>query len=603
MLKLKSLSIKNFMSFGNVRQTLPLNTEQLTLVLGDNLDVPSNSGSSRNGVGKSSILNAICFALYGQSLSNIRKDNLVNLTNEKNMEVILEFEKDGNNYRIERGRKPNYFRFFIGDKELTNDEKSEISGENEKDEAQGESKETQKEIERIIGVSSDLFKQIIGLNTYSLPFLALPAKNQRDIVEELLGITQLSEKAEKLKELLKVTKDLITEEEFKIKAIKETNGKIQSSIDELREKSLKWDTKHSAEIEHMRLQIETLLEIDVESDIVLHKNYEKSNSLNSQLLKSKREKTSKENNLKDLMKRREQYQLDLTAAAEHSCPTCHQEIHDQQQEDIRKSIEEKLLTVVSQIEPLEKEISNIKTTIDSFDKELKELGVVKKPFYSNIDDAYNHRTKLDTFGDRLQKSMDEKNPLDEHIIGQQEALLQKVDLENLQQLTVLREHQEFLLKLLTSKDSAVRKKIIDQNLNYLNHRLGHYVEKLGLPHNVTFMNDLNVMIAEHGRELDFDNLSRGEKTRLILGLSFSFRDVYESLNSTVNLLYLDEIVDLGLDGAGLEYALELLKKMSRENNRSIFLVSHKEELIPRVNNTLTVIKENGFSSFTVGEGI
>lgn len=598
MLKLKKLSIKNFMSFGNVKQTLPLDTENLTLVLGDNLDVPSNSGSSRNGVGKSSILNAVCYALYGTSLSNIRKDNLINLTNSKNMEVVLDFEKNGINYRIERGRKPNYFRFFVGDRQLESDE--EVS---EKDEAQGESRETQKEVERVIGVSPELFKQIIGLNTYSPPFLSLPAKSQRDIVEELLGITQLSEKAEKLKELLKTTKELITEEEFKVKTIKETNEKVQKSIDDLRRKSADWDRKHENDIDRLTKQIETLLEINIDNDITLNKNYEKSNRLNSSMLKLKRERNSKDNNLKELSKRLIQYQTNLTTTADHSCPTCGQDIHDNKQEEIRTSIEEKLKLVSAQIEPLISEIQNIEKEMSTLSEEIKSLGEVQKPFYSDIDEAYNHRSKLDSCSSTLQKLIEEKNPLDEHIIGQQEGLLQKLDLEQLQHLNVLREHQEFLLKLLTSKDSAVRKKVIDQNLNYLNYRLIHYVEKLGMPHNVLFQNDLTVMITEHGRELDFDNLSRGEKTRLILGLSFAFRDVYESLNSTVNMLYLDEIVDLGLDGAGLEYALELLKKMSRENTKSIFLVSHREELQPRVNNVMVVIKENGFSSILLNDSL
>lgn len=596
MLKLKKLSIKNFMSFGNVKQTLPLDTENLTLVLGDNLDVPSNSGSSRNGVGKSSILNAVCYALYGTSLSNIRKDNLINLTNSKNMEVVLDFEKNGVNYRIERGRKPNYFRFFVGDRQLESDD--EVS---EKDEAQGESRETQKEVERVIGVSPELFKQIIGLNTYSPPFLSLPAKSQRDIVEELLGITQLSEKAEKLKELLKTTKELITEEEFKVKTIKETNEKVQKSIDDLRLKSADWDKKHDNDIDRLTKQIETLLEINIDNDIILNKNYEKSNRLNSSMLKLKRERNSKDINLKELSKRLSQYQTNLTTTADHSCPTCGQEIHDNKQEEIRSSIDEKLKLVSAQIEPLISEIQNIEKEMSTLSEEIKSLGEVQKPFYSDIDEAYNHRSKLDSCSSTLQKLIEEKNPLDEHIIGQQEGLLQKLDLEQLQHLNVLREHQEFLLKLLTSKDSAVRKKVIDQNLNYLNYRLIHYVEKLGMPHNVLFQNDLTVMITEHGRELDFDNLSRGEKTRLILGLSFAFRDVYESLNSTVNMLYLDEIVDLGLDGAGLEYALELLKKMSRENTKSIFLVSHREELQPRVNNVMIVIKENGFSSILLND--
>jgi DNA repair exonuclease SbcCD ATPase subunit len=154
-----------------------------------------------------------------------------------------------------------------------------------------------------------------------------------------------------------------------------------------------------------------------------------------------------------------------------------------------------------------------------------------------------------------------------------------------------------LLKLLTNKDSFIRKKIIDQNLNYLNNRLSYYIEKLGLPHSVVFLNDLNVEISYFGQDLDFDNLSRGERNRLILSMSFAFRDVWENLYQNINLLFVDELMDSGLDLAGVEAGLGILKKMSRERDKNIYLISHKEELIGRVNNILRVIKENGFTSY------
>ena len=161
----------------------------------------------------------------------------------------------------------------------------------------------------------------------------------------------------------------------------------------------------------------------------------------------------------------------------------------------------------------------------------------------------------------------------------------------------LKEHQEFLHKLLTNKDSFIRKKIIDQNLQYLNYRLSYYLEKLGLPHDVKFASDLSVEITEYGRDLDFDNLSRGERNRLILGMSWSFRDVWESLYQNINLLFIDELVDSGMDANGVENSMSILKKMGRERQKNIYLISHKEELASRVTNVLKVIKENGFTSY------
>ena len=154
------------------------------------------------------------------------------------------------------------------------------------------------------------------------------------------------------------------------------------------------------------------------------------------------------------------------------------------------------------------------------------------------------------------------------------------------------------MKLLTNKDSFVRKRIIDQNLAYLNVRLGSYLQAIGLPHEVKFLNDLNVEITELGRELDFHNLSRGEMNRVVLSLSWAFRDVWESLYMPINLLFIDELMDNGFDMSGTEKTLAILKKISRERNKSIFLVSHKDELIGRVDNILRVVKTNGFTEYS-----
>ena len=173
----------------------------------------------------------------------------------------------------------------------------------------------------------------------------------------------------------------------------------------------------------------------------------------------------------------------------------------------------------------------------------------------------------------------------------------KIDYDAMNGLTELLQHQDFLLKLLTNKDSFIRKRIIDQNLSYLNSRLEQYLNRIGLPHTVKFNNDLTVSITELGRDLDFDNLSRGERNRLILSLSWSFRDVWESLYQPINLLFIDELVDSGMDSSGVENSLAILKKMSRDASKSIWLVSHKDELASRVHNILRVVKENGYTNY------
>ena len=175
--------------------------------------------------------------------------------------------------------------------------------------------------------------------------------------------------------------------------------------------------------------------------------------------------------------------------------------------------------------------------------------------------------------------------------------VEEINYDMMNELSRVKDHQDFLHKLLTNKDSFIRKRIIDQNLSYLNARLGQYLDRIGLPHTVKFLNDLTVSIEELGRELDFDNLSRGERNRLILSLSWAFRDVWESLYQPINLLFIDEVIDTGMDSSGVENSLAILKKMAREGNRSVWLVSHKDELAGRVNNVLSVVKENGFTTY------
>jgi DNA repair exonuclease SbcCD ATPase subunit len=185
MLKLKKLTVKNFMSFGNIAHEVDLDDELLTLVLGENRDTGIViDGSGSNGAGKSSLICAISYVFFDKALGNIKKDNLVNKLNEKNMEVTIDFTKNNDSYRIIRGRKPNVLKFFVNNQEF------------DESKAQGENRETQPEIEKVIGINYELFKEIITLSAQNEPFLKLGAAKQREIIEELLGITQLSSKAE-----------------------------------------------------------------------------------------------------------------------------------------------------------------------------------------------------------------------------------------------------------------------------------------------------------------------------------------------------------------------------------------------------------------------
>jgi DNA repair exonuclease SbcCD ATPase subunit len=277
----------------------------------------------------------------------------------------------------------------------------------------------------------------------------------------------------------------------------------------------------------------------------------------------------------------------------HECHTCGQPFHDSKHQQVMEAKQKDLAVHRESCATYSTLLSELETAHTS----LGTLGKPPKMFYDKESDAIHHQATLANLEKQIADKATEVDPYGEQIEEMTGQALQEVSYDTLNELTRLQEHQEFLLKLLTSKDSFIRKKIIEQNLSYLNARLTHYLDRVGLPHTVVFQNDLTVSIEELGRELDFDNLSRGERNRLILSMSWAFRDVFESLYQPINLLFIDEMIDNGLDTQGVESSLALLKQMSRERHKSIWLVSHRDELAGRVENILKVVKENGFTSY------
>jgi DNA repair exonuclease SbcCD ATPase subunit len=584
MIKIKELTVKNFMSVGNQTQAVDFAKEHLTLVLGENLDQGGDDSGSRNGTGKTTIVNALSFALFGNALTNIKKDNLINKINNKNMLVTLAFEKDGVEYRVERGRKPSILKFYVNDIEQED---------GETDDAQGDSRETQKDIDELLGMSHDMFKHIIALNTYTEPFLSMRAADQREIIEQLLGVTQLSEKADTLKEMIKSTKDAILQESANIEATKKSNEKIEVSINSLISRQSAWNQQRDQTMVKIANAIVELESVDIEKELLIHaelKEYDARKARSSSLNK---EKATLESAIAQADRTSKKYLTELESLGNKQCHACEQALHDHKHEEMTKKAQENL-------DEAQRYATKLLNDWKKIHDEIEEIGeILQRPntYYDTIEEALKHQNNVKSLENQLESKAVEIDPYQEQIDELRNTALQEISWDTINELNSIKEHQEFLLKLLTSKDSFIRKKIIDQNLAYLNNRLTYYLDKLGLPHTVTFLNDLNVEITQLGQDLDFDNLSRGERTRLILSMSLAFRDVWESLYQQVSLLFVDELIDNGLDASGVEGALATLKKIARERKKNVFLISHKDELIGRVNNVLKVIKENGFTSY------
>lgn len=584
-IKLKNLTVRNFMSVGNQTQAIDFDRGQLTLVLGENLDLGGDDSGARNGTGKTTIINGLSYAIYGQALTNIKRDNLINKINSKGMLVTVTFEKDGVEYHVERGRKPNLLKFSI------NGQEQELG---DLDESQGDSRETQKSIEEMIGMSHEMFKHLVALNTYTEPFLSMKSADQRSIIEQLLGITLLSEKAEALKEQIKVTKDAIASENTRIETVKASNDRIQQSIEALERKQKLWEEQKETAVENLRKSIERLSNIDIDAEIVGQRalvdwtqRKKERDSLNSLLAKQTATLEKEQRVLEKLQK-------ELASLADHKCHSCGQDLHDIKHSDMQaaktKQIQDSQGLITEHLEEL--------AMLNEALALLGEQGDCPSVFYDNLEQALDHKNTLSSLEKDLTIKEAETNPYTEQIAELKNTAVQEIDWNYLNDLTKVKDHQEFLHKLLTNKDSFVRKKIIDQNLAFLNQRLTYYLDRIGLPHTVEFQNDLSVIITQLGQDLDFDNLSRGERNRLILSLSWAFRDVWENLYHNINLLFIDELVDSGMDASGVESSIAVLKKMTRERDKNVFLISHRDDLTSRVNHVLKVIKENGFTSYS-----
>ena len=583
MLKIKELTVKNFMSVGNQAQAIKFANKNLVLVIGENMDLGGDDAGARNGTGKRTIINALSYVFFGEALTNIRRDNLVNKTNEKGMLVSVKFVKNNIEYTIERGRKPQIFKFYANN----------IEQNIESNEAQGENRETQIEINKLMGMTHAMFKNIIALNTYTQPFLSTKANEQREIIEQLLGITLLSQKSDLLKEKQKATKQILTEEKLKIDAKVASNEKITESIESLKIRSSAWQTQKEADSKSFAEAIAELEKVDIKAELDSHKRLQKHNENYIKLLSLQKEKAYHEDSYTKAKTTVEKTVSDLEYAAQQKCPTCEQELKDDKHKLLVGKLKATLTESKEYSAKLESDLAKIQQDIDA----IGDLGNTPDTYYDTIDEAYNHKGSLKDLKRQLDQNEKKQDPYAEQVEELTKSAIQKIDYTKVNELEDLHRHQEFLYKLLTAKDSFIRTRIIEQNLTYLNQRLAFFLGKVKLPHTVTFQSDLSVRIEELGRELDFDNLSRGERNRLILSLSWAFRDVWESLYQQINLLFIDELIDAGMDISGVESSMAVLKDMSRTQQKNIFLISHKDELVSRVNSVLKVVKENGFTNY------
>lgn len=571
----KSISLRNFLSYGNQTQTIDLYDQGGVNVLGENLDLGGGNGS-----GKSGIINALCYALYNKPFGSISLERLINRTNDsKNtqMEVCLVFEKGGHQYEIFRSRgSENTISFTRDGVDITPGK-----GVTECDNL----------IAGVIGLSYELFTRIIVFSGTSVDFLQLPIAKQRALIEELFGISLLSEKAKLLKESISTTNQDIKIIEAVIKQQENSAALHTRQLAEAAERIAHWDRQTRQNINSIEALIAQISEVDFEAEQALHT---KKGELTQNLTCARGVLAAKKSELNNLSAALNKDLTELEHLTKAKCPYCLQDFANAQ--DKIALLNMGIETRTQKLGELDAEITQHAAQCDATAQELK--AAVDSISHQNFGELLQAKDNAVQNATRLQALKSAQNPHIEPHAALAEQGIVNIDTAKLDELKERAEHQTFLFKLLTDKNSFLRQKIISKNIPFLNMRLNGYTSQLGLPHIVSFDPDMSCTVAEFSRELDYDNLSQGEKKRVSTALMLAFRDVQHHLHSPDNLLFVDELDGGAMDVPGIDSIVRLLKQIARDDGASAFVISHHPAVTGRFDQILYVRKEHGFSSIS-----
>jgi DNA repair exonuclease SbcCD ATPase subunit len=571
-INISSVKFRNFMSFGNTWNEISFDGSLSTFVSGLNMDT-----DSANGSGKTSFYQSIVYGLYNKSITNISLQRLINSTNSvKNtlMEVIVNFTKAEYQYQVHRKRgSENTVILYRDGIDITPDSIYEADA----------------LIEQILGISFEIFSKVVVFSGSAVPFLDLPIAQQRSQIEELFNITILTEKAVKLKKDIQATEGDIKVEEALLKEKSNNLVAYKNRLSFAEQKVIGWEESKEVMIATLQKEIDSVANIDFEKEQLL---FDK----NAELLQQLAELNKQLSTLKKDSNTKQQYVNKYSKELEHlkgdECPYCNQKYKavDGKIEDL----EEYLLKTAGEIEEYQTLITIVSENVSLISDELN--TVQSQIQYTDLPSLLKTKNNLDLLNVKLLTLISSENPhFDAFEQVEQENILE-VDYQRLDELKLLKDHQVFLLKLLTDKNSFVRRRIINETIPFLNSRLNYYTIELGLPHIVRFDDNMACSVEEFGRELDFGNLSGGEKKRVNLSMSLAFRDVLHHLHAKINILLVDEI-DAALCPTGVDAVVRLLKRKTIDDKLNTWVIMHRDNVQGKFDRNLTVTKQGGFSWF------
>ena len=567
MIIFKKISWKNFLSTGNHPIEVKLDEEATTLIIG------------ANGAGKSTILDALTFVLYGKSFRKISKSQLINTTNEKNCQVNIEFSVNSTDWKIVRGIKPNIFTITKDGKEL--DQSSNVN-------------DQQKWLEQnVLKMNYKSFTQIVilGSSTF-VPFMQLNGSSRREVVEDLLDIKIFSSMNTLIKDKIRLVREEVKTFELKKESLKDKAQMQESFIKELEEQGKNNIKEKNDKIKVLGIEVDTHLEHNQLTESSVSDLMEKQEGLTGA-----GDKLKKLNNLRGKIT-----QKVSTITKEHKfftdnkvCPTCTQSIEeefrvnriDEAQSKAKelqsgyKELEEAIKTEEDrelQFTNLSKEITKLthgisknNTRISGCQRQIRDLESEIQKLTNQLANRNTEHEKLEEFRTSLQKTYENLAEKKENIT-----------------------YFDFTYSLL--KDGGVKSMIIKKYLPLINQQVNKYLQMMDFYINFKLDEQFNETIESPIHEdFSYASFSEGEKMRIDLALLFTWREVARFKNSVnTNLLIMDEVFDSSLDGFGTEEFLKIIKYVIQDAN--IFVISHKSGMDERFEHVIKFDKVKGFSS-------
>ena len=568
MILFKTVRWKNFLSTGNAFTEVKLDSSASTLIVGS------------NGAGKSTMLDAICFALFNKPFRKITKGQLVNAVNEKDTLVEIEFSIGSREYLVRRGIKPNLFEIYLNGTMLNQEASVQ---------------DQQKTLEQsVLKLNYKSFTQVVVLGSSTfVPFMQLTPPNRREVIEDLLDIRIFSTMNTLLKDRVKSLKDSIRDHEYKLDMAKERVEMQQRFITDLKEQSAANNAQRQGEITSLRdeiVKVQEMVDADMKLCSELQGQVTQYATVDEELGKLR----VFESKFKD---KKKTFQRDLKFFKKNdTCPTCKQSIT----EEFRTSKEATITDSISELEKasvdLQAKIDDITTSVTAKQTLLESIQNLQQEIASNNREV---RWKQDAIG-KIEESIEKTNGGGANLKREQAKLKEiardGIEVEkNLSSKKKDRDNHDVITNML--RDTGVKAGIIKRYLPIMNQLINRYLKELDFYVSFELNENFEETIKSRFRdEFSYASFSEGEKMRIDLALLFTWRTIAKMKNSAnTNLLILDEIFDSSLDVSGTDDFMKILRAFSEDSN--VFVISHKPDAMQdRFESVLVVEKKQNFST-------